>query len=480
MIQFIQLILALSFLVVIHEFGHFTFARLFGVRVERFYMFFNYKFSLIRAKRFDGKWHIRFLAPNPTPDDEWEKHPDQTEWGIGWIPFGGYCAIAGMVDETHDAGSLQQDVQPWEYRSKNVWQRLLIISGGILVNFVAALLIFALLLFYNGSSTLPLRNIDRGLYYSELLEQEGFRQQDHILTVDGQEPESLGDVVQWIIIEGKREVIVLRDNDTIRLQMSEDLGNRYLVLQNEFDRKERDKARQDPQYQKSRYVLIDYFYPFVIDSVFSATAADYAGLQAGDSIVAINEVATPCFDMVNQQLRQHPCDSITVTYFRHGEQQVVYAFIGDQCKLGVMAKSPLTFFELEHTEYTFWQSIPAGISYGWNYLKMYVKQFRLVFSKEGAQSLGGFWAIGQMFPNVWDWSVFWNMTAILSLILAFMNFLPIPGLDGGYILFILFEIITGKQPGDKFLERANTFGWVILIALLILANGNDLLKWLFM
>ena len=479
MIQVIQLILALSFLVVIHEFGHFAFARLFHVRVEKFYLFFDYKFALLRAKRINGSWQFRFLSRKLEENDEWLQHPDNTEWGIGWIPFGGYCAIAGMVDETHDAKSLGQSAQPWEFRTKNVWQRLLIISGGILVNFVAALLIFGMLLFHWGEDSLPLRNIDRGLYFSELLENEGFQQQDKIVSINGTEPETLGEVVQWIIIEGKRDVVVSRGNETVTLQMSEDLGNRYLALQNDFDRRERDKARQDPAYVKQRYILIDEFYPFVIDSVFPNTAADYAGLQKNDSITAINGVPTPCYAMLKEQLRQHPLDSVSITYYRDGEERTAYAFIGDQCRLGVYEKGPLNYFSLEHKDYTFFEAIPAGIVYGWNYLKMYIKQFRLVFSKEGAQSLGGFGAIGQMFPKFWDWAVFWNMTAVLSLILAFMNFLPIPGLDGGYILFLLFEIVTGRQPSDKFLERANMVGLIILIALLLFANGNDLLKWLF-
>ncbi|MBQ7697127.1 MAG: site-2 protease family protein [Paludibacteraceae bacterium] len=479
MIQVIQVILALSFLVVIHEFGHVTFARRFHVRVEKFYLFFDYKFSLFRAKRFDVKWHFRFFAPTADENDEWSKHPETTEWGIGWIPFGGYCAIAGMVDETHDANSLSKEAQPWEFRQKNVWQRLLIISGGILVNFVAALLIFGMLLYHWGSSSLPLRNIDSGLYYSAILQEEGFEQQDRILLINDKEPETLGDVVQWLIIEGQQNVMVLRGQDTVRLTMRADLGNRYLAFQNDFDRKERDKARQDPTYQKDRFILIDEFYPFVIDSVFPNTTAANAGLQAGDSLTAIDGVATPCFAMVKEQLRRHPCDSVQITYHRGGEEQTAHAFLSDQCRLGVYEKSVLEYFAVEHKEYTFFEAIPAGIRYGWNYLKMYVKQFRLVFSKEGAQSLGGFGAIGQMFPQYWDWATFWHMTAVLSLILAFMNFLPIPGLDGGYILFLLFEIVTRRQPSDKFLERANMVGWVILIGLLLLANGNDLMKWLF-
>ena len=479
MIQALQLILALSLLVVIHELGHFTFARIFKVRVEKFYMFFNPKFSLIRAKKFDGKWHVRFLAPNTTEDDEWSKHPDNTEWGIGWIPFGGYCAIAGMVDETHKADEINQTpAQPWEFRAKNVWQRFCIIIGGILVNFVAALLIFGAVLFTWGKDTLPLRNYDNGLYFSEIMLNEGFQQHDKILTINAQVPEDLSDVVQWIILEGRRDVVVARGLDTVALTMSEDLGTRYLAIQNEFDRIERDKARADKSYQKARYTLLTYFVPFVIDSVMPNNAAYYGGLQRGDSVVSVAGVVTLCSEQVTAELRQHPCDSVTIGFYRAGELMEARLFIGDQGKMGVFSKTILDFTELEHTDYGFFESIGAGIQYGWDLLVMYVKQFRLVFTKEGAQSVGGFGAIGNMFPSVWNWFAFWHMTAFLSLILAFMNFLPIPALDGGYILFLVFEMITRKQPSDKFLEVANNIGFWLLIALLIFANGNDLFKWL--
>ncbi len=514
MIQALQLILALSFLVVIHEFGHFTFARLFKVRVEKFYMFFNPKISLLRMKRVNGKWQIRFFAPNvepavvemidpvtgaqkkdekgnvlyrpmtdeelqKLPADDWRRYPDNTEWGIGWVPFGGYCSIAGMVDETKSATDLPSDPQPWEFRAKNVWQRLGIISGGILVNFIAALLICGQLLYHWGTDTLPLRNVTSGLYYSEILQQEGFEQQDRILTIDGQEPEELADVVQWLIIEGKRDVVVLRGSDTMALTMSEDLGTRYLAFQNEFDKQEREKARRDPSYKKFRFALISEYVPFVVDTVLPNSTAYYAGLQAGDSLVAVNGVPTGCDILVNRELRKHPCDSVQLTYYRAGEMMTSGAFLGDQTILGAYPKSKYAYFEMEHKEYGLLESIPAGVVYGWDMLKNYVKQFRLVFTKEGAQSLGGFGAIGGMFPSVWNWYLFWYMTAFLSLILAFMNFLPIPALDGGYILFLLVEILTGKQPSDKFLEKANNIGFILLIILLIYANGNDLFKLFF-
>lgn len=514
MIQALQLILALSFLVVIHEFGHFAFARLFKVRVEKFYMFFNPRFSILRAKRFGGKWHVKFFSKNvepsaveqidsvtgevkkdekgnalyrpmteeelqQLPEDDWRRYPDNTEWGIGWVPFGGYCSIAGMIDETKSATDLPSEPQHWEFRSKNVWQRLGIISGGILVNFIAALIIFGQLLFHWGTDSLPLRNVTSGLYYSEILQQEGFEQQDRILTIDGQEPEQLSDVVQYIIIEGKRDVVVLRGEDTVNLTMSEDLGTRYLAFQNEFDKQEREKARRDPSYTKFRFALISEYVPFVVDTVLPNSTAWYAGLEKGDSLVAVNGVATGCDILVNRELRKHPCDSVYLTFYRAGEQMTRGAFLGDQCVLGAYPKSKYEYFEIEHRDYGFFESIPAGVAYGWDMLKNYVKQFRLVFTKEGAQSLGGFGAIGGMFPKMWNWYLFWYMTAFLSLILAFMNFLPIPALDGGYILFLLVEMISGKQPSDKFLERANNVGFVLLIILLIYANGNDVLKLFF-
>ncbi len=477
MIQALQLILALSFLVIIHELGHFTFARLFGVRVEKFYMFFDWKFSLLKVKKIDGKWQVKFFQPTTSEEDEWSKHPESTEWGIGWIPFGGYCAISGMVDETHDADTIAKtEPQPWEFRSKNVWQRFCIIIGGILVNFIAALIIFGQLLFVWGTDSLPLRNVDTGLYYSELLEDEGFHQQDKILTIDEQEPQDLADVVRWLVVEGKRNVTVLRGKDTIVLQMSEDLGTRYLAHQNEFDRKERQRQHQDKSYQKARYVLVNEYIPFVVDTALAGDLAAEAGITKGDTIVAIAGVETPCVTMVNQQLRQHPCEEIAITIGRSTGRADVKIFIGDRCMIGIAPLDKYHYFDIEHQDYTFAQSIPAGIKYGWDMLVMYVKQFRLVFTKEGAQSLGGFGAIGSMFPKVWSWYSFWYMTAFLSLILAFMNFLPIPALDGGYILFLIFEMLTGKRPGDKFLEKANQIGMWILLALLIFANGNDILK----
>lgn len=472
-----QLMLSLSFLVVIHELGHFICARLCGVRVEKFYMFFNPKISLVRFKKFDGRWHVAFFAPNTTEGDEWSKHAESTEWGIGWLPFGGYCAISGMVDETHTSEQMAKtEAQPWEFRSKNVWQRLLIIAGGILVNFIAALLVFGLVFFHWGETSLPLSNVTNGLYFNEVFLQEGFEQQDKIISIDGVQPQKLGDVIQMLIIDGKRNVVVERTGQIDTLIMSESLGKNLLAAQLVFDRSERDHGRQDKKYTPRHFVPIGEYFPFVINTVNEGQTGSFLGLQKGDSIVSIAGVVTPSFYEVQSELKKHPCENISVGYYRAGELITKEAFLGDQCLLGVTGQMQNYFFEFQTERYGFFESMKRGIMHGWETLAMYVKQFKLVFTKEGAQSLGGFGAIGGLFSGLWDWQSFWYMTAFLSIILAFMNFLPIPALDGGYILFLLIEMITGKQPSDKFLEKANSIGMWILLALLIFANGNDILK----
>lgn len=493
--QWLQLIVALSILVVIHELGHFCFARLFKTRVEKFYMFFNPRFSLVRAKKVNGKWQVKFFARNveastiavtdemgnekkdekgntiyrpmteseleALPEDDWRRYPDSTEWGIGWIPFGGYCAIAGMVDETKAATDLPSEPQPWEFRSKNVWQRLCIIIGGILVNFVAALLIFGVMLFHWGKDELPLSQVHTGLYYSDFLLEEGFQQQDKILSINGVEPREIKDIFQALVVEGKRDVVVLRGSDTVSLTMTPNLGERYLALQNE---------------KENNYILLDVFMPLVIDSVKPGTAAASISMKKGDSIVGINDADNLCYIQILDKLKKCSCDSVTLKFYREGQLMQERVYIDEQCMIGVVPKSPMAFYTPVHTDYTFFEAIPAGIQYGWSLLEMYVKQFRLVFTKEGAQSVGGFGAISNLFPESWDWYSFWHMTAFLSLILAFMNFLPIPALDGGYILFLLWEIVTRRKPSDKFLEIANTIGFWLLLALMIFANGNDIFK----
>lgn len=457
MIQAIQLILALSFLVLIHELGHFTFARIFKVRVEKFYMFFNPWRSLVRFKKFDGKWHVKFFAANE--DEEWAQHPDNTEWGIGWLPFGGYCAIGGMVDETHKSEDLSAEVQPWEFRSKPAWQRMLIILGGIMVNFIGALVIYAMLLWQYGVDRLPMRNYTEGLYYSQVLLDEGFQQQDKILTINGETPRELKDVVMSFFYNDSSEVQVLR-NDTSIVTLTIPSVRKYLLRDSE----------EKPS------VLISGWLPCVVDTVLPNMPAYMAGLQKGDRIVAIAGDTTLCMSQLTQVLQQHPCDSIDVDFYRGDERMTARMFIGDACKLGIQVRD----FQWEHKSYKFFRAIPAGAKFGWNVLANYVRQFRIVFTdKDAAKAVGGFGTIGSMFPATWSWYAFWSMTAFLSIILAFMNFLPIPALDGGYVLFLLWEMITRRKPSDRFLEIANQIGFWLLIALLIFANANDIKRFFF-
>ncbi len=502
-IRALQLILALSFLVVIHELGHFLFARLFKVRVEKFYMFFNPQISIFRAKRFNGKWHIKFFARNvesnmvprtdefgnelkdekghtlyrpmteaelqALPEDDWRRYPDDTEWGLGWLPFGGYCSIAGMVDETTAAGELPSEPQPWEYRSLPTWKRLPIIVGGVLVNFVAALLIYGMILFAWGKEYMPIENATYGLQFSPVMVEAGFEQGDKILTINGKTPQDKADVVEWLLIEGDREVLVER-----QVQEVDSLGNTFYTVHSTLLTMPEDLGQQ--ALAAGNTSLIDFRFPFVVDQVAENTPAAQVLLQHGDSIVAVNDVLTPAYQDVTAELKKYACDSITLHFYRAGVSERARLYLGDEAKIGVIAMNPYNYLQTKKIEYGFFESIPAGCQLGWETLVSYVKQFKLVFTKEGAQSLGGFGAIGSLFPPVWDWHAFWLMTAFLSIILAFMNIIPIPGLDGGHMLFLLWEMITGKKPSDKFLEIVNNIGFWLLLALVLYANLNDVIR----
>ncbi|MBR1631884.1 MAG: RIP metalloprotease RseP [Paludibacteraceae bacterium] len=489
-IRLLQLILSLSLLVVLHEFGHFTMARIFGVRVEKFYMFFNLRRSLVRFKKINGKWNVKWFAPNveeslkmkvddegsavkdskgrimyeplsdaelaTLPADDWRRYPETTEWGIGWLPFGGYCRICGMVDETTSAAELQSEMKPYEYRAKKTWQRMLIIVGGVLFNLIGAMLIYAAILMKWGVAYVPMQNAAYGLQYSELMKQQGFQNGDRIISIDGMIPETTADVAEWLLIDGKQSVLVARGADTVCLTMQSDFTQQ--VLANEATD------------------LFDFRFPFVIDDVSGRSPAAMADLQGGDSIVGINGVSTQAFQDVQEQLQANAGKTIQLEYYRNQERHVVDVTLGDDAKLGVLYRSPETYLKVERKKYAFFPAIPAGIKMGWKTLTGYVKQFKVVFTKEGAKQLGGFGAIGKMFPERWSWPVFWSMTAFLSIILAFMNILPIPVLDGGYLIFLIYEMITGRKPSDKFMERTTSVGFALIFALLIYANLNDILR----
>jgi regulator of sigma E protease len=487
LIRALQLILSLSILVFLHEFGHFFFARLFKVRVEKFYMFFNPNFSLIRAKKINGKWQVRIFARNvpanerqrknaegdlmvdskgkpvmePIPLNElpagdWRAYPETTEWGIGWLPLGGYCKIAGMIDESMDKTQMALPPQKWEYRSRPVWHRLPIIVGGVLVNFILAMVIYAAILFTWGQEYLPFENARFGFQFSETLLKNGFENGDKIISIDGEPVEQNADFVEKILVDRKRNIVVERDSQTVSILLPEKFDQ--IILKS-----------GDTDFITPRY-------PFVVEEVQPGSPAEKAALQSGDSVVSVNGKRMTVYQDIAEELNASAEMEIAVGVVRNGTEKTLMLTLTEDAKMGVNLRSPFQYFDTRRTEYGFLEAIPAGISLGWETLVKYVKQFKLVFTKEGSKQVGGFGSIGKMFPKVWDWQIFWSMTALLSVILAFMNFLPIPALDGGHVMFLMYEMITGRKPGDKFMEYAQTAGMVFLLALLLFANGNDIIK----
>ena len=490
LIRALQLILSLSILVVLHELGHFTFARLFKVRVEKFYMFFNPNFSLIRAKKINGKWDFKFLAKNvpanerqkidafgkevldakgksvmeqipvaELPDADWRKYPETTEWGIGWLPLGGYCSISGMVDETKDINQLAAEPQPWEYRSRSVWQRLPIIIGGVFVNFVLAMVIYSAVLFTWGQEYLPLKNAKYGLNFSKTLIENGFQNGDNILKINGQPVDRPEDIVEKVLIEGKQNVTVQRENQLVDITLPKDFSQKVLAA------------------GEKEFVTVRY--PFVIGKISSGSPAEKAKLQTGDSSTGINGKSLTIFQDIANELDANKGIHINLSFVRHGKAMQSEVQLTDNGKLGVEVFSPVKFIKVNTIHYSFTQSIPAGINLGWGKLVNYVKGIKLVFTKEGSKQVGGFGSMGSLFPPTWNWEAFWSLTALISVILAFMNLLPIPALDGGYVLFLIYEMITGKKPSDKFMEYAQTFGMLLLLGLMLYANGNDIFRHFF-
>ena len=487
LIKAAQLVLALSILVFVHELGHFGFARLFKVRVNKFYLFFNPNFSIFRAKKINGKWQFRFFAKNlpdhvrqsvdefgiprtdkkgrpimePAPlsqldDNDWRKHPETTEWGIGWVPLGGYCAIDGMADETTDASMLSTEVKPWEFRSKPAWQRMFIIAGGVLMNFITAVIIYAMMLYTWGEEYVPTENAYLGYDYCQTALNNGFQNGDRILTIDGDSIENERDFINKVVIEGKCNINVLRNNEEVNITLPNDFGEQIIAAN-----------------EKGLLLLR---FPFVIDQIAADTPAQTAGLQANDSIIGINEKQLTAYSDIIKELDSLKGQTININFVRNDSIINLPLTLTADGKMGVQTKNPNEYFPTKQIKYGFFQSFPAGIAKGWEGLVNYVKQFRLVFTKAGAQSVGGFVSIGSIFPSTWSWELFWNLTAFLSIALAFMNFLPIPVLDGGYFLMLIYEMITGRKPSDRFMEIASNIGMFLLLALLIFANGNDIIK----
>ena len=461
--KWIALILSLTLLVMTHELGHLGFAKLFHTRVRRFYVFFNWKFSLFKAKKFGGKWHFLFFnAKTPESWDEKNLAPedqDNTLWGIGWIPLGGYCDIAGMIDETKNADDLAEEPQPWEYRTKPAWQRLLIISGGVLVNFISALLLFTIVFSRWGQDELPLRNATLGYDYHQVLLDEGFQQGDIIYALDGKDMYDFTETSKAMLLKEPRQVTVMRGDSLVDITMSG-----HLI---EHVSKEHVKHLMKPRM------------PFVVEDFVSGSVAERAGMRVGDSVVSINGIPMAAYSEITAALSEHADNEVTVGFYRRGVLDSVTVQLPTNGKLGVQLVSDLSkLFVVNHVDYTFFEAIPAGISHGCKTLAEYVSSLKILFAPGGLQNLGGFGTMSSIFPDHWDWQAFWSITALIALILAFMNIIPIPGLDGGHIMFTLWEIVSGRKPSDKFLTVAQNIGMWLLLALMLLANGNDIWRWL--
>lgn len=442
LIRALQLVLSLSLLVIIHEGGHFFFARLFKIRVEKFYIFFDPWFSLFKFK----------------PKNS------ETEYGIGWLPLGGYCKISGMIDESMDTEQMKQPPQPWEFRSKPAWQRLLVMIGGVLMNFLLALFIYSMILFTWGDQYIALKDMSYGMKFNETAREIGFRDGDILVSADGKELTRYNVDMLRSLAEA-REVVVLRD------------GKKEQILMPEISLLE--IAKEDPPF-------VDMLIPNVVDSVLADGGFAKAGLQKGDSLIALNGTPLHSWNEFTEQLgelrlrsevEQKSSASFSLVYSRAGVRDTVNVTTDDQFK--VLAYSMNPGYQPTRLTYGFFESFPAGVALGINTLKGYVNDMKYVFTKEGAKSVGGFGTIGSIFPKVWDWQRFWSMTAFLSIILAFMNILPIPALDGGHVLFLLYELVARRKPSDKFLEYAQMVGMFLLFGLLIWANFNDILRFVF-
>jgi regulator of sigma E protease len=434
LIKIIQFFMSLSLLVAIHEFGHFIVARMFKIRVEKFYIFFDPWFSLFKFKRGDA------------------------EYGMGWVPLGGYVKIAGMIDESMDLEQMKAPVQPWEFRAKPAWQRFCVMVAGVVMNVLLAILIYSGVRYVWGESYMANADAKWGYEFNEAAERMGFRDGDKVLSVDGEELDAVGDLRSMLLLtEGDREVVVVR-------------GGEQMTLNIPFD--EMLAMRRNREYEDLYTLRV----PFIIDSIASESAAA-AGLRVGDEVVACNEHENvSATTMTTSLLKQYSGDTVTLRVLRAGAEQELQVPVDEDGKIGGMLKADM--FQPRTREFTLLQAIPAGVSLAGETIADYWEQLKLIFQPRTKmyEELGGFISIGKIFPSEWNWLQFWTMTAFLSIILAVMNILPIPGLDGGHALFTLWEMLTGRKASDKFLEVMQYIGLAILFVLLVYANGNDIYR----
>jgi regulator of sigma E protease len=435
LIKTAQLLLSLSILVVLHEFGHFMFARLFKTRVEKFYLFFDPWFSLFKVKK------------------------GETEYGIGWLPLGGYVKISGMIDESMDKEAMKLPPQPHEFRSKPAWQRLLIMLGGVTMNFLFAILIYIGIMYAWGEEFLPTENAKFGITVNEVGKEIGFQNGDKILTLDNKYVESFTAIVPTIVLDHVKTVQVERNGQKTDVEISD--SDLALML-------------------KSKSVMIPRTpFDIKVGKVEKGLPAEQAGLQKEDIFASVDGLKFEFYDEFTDYLATKKGESIQIEIIREGQRIAKDVEVSDEGKIGFyVAYNNPDIFEFKTVKYGFFESIPAGIKRGFQTTGDYLKQFRLFFKKEtkAYESLGGFATIGNIFPGTWDWHSFWNMTAFISIILAIMNLLPIPALDGGHVMFLMGEMITGRKPGEKFLEYAQIGGMILLLALVLYANANDIIK----
>ncbi|WP_372774636.1 RIP metalloprotease RseP [Mangrovibacterium sp.] len=437
LIKAAQLILSLSLLVILHEFGHFAFARLFKTRVEKFYLFFDPWFSLFKIKKGD------------------------TEYGVGWLPLGGYVKISGMIDESMDKDALAQEPQPYEFRSKKAYQRLLIMIGGVLMNFILAFIIYIGILYAWGTEYLPTESAKYGIMVNSAGEEIGLKNGDKILSVDGEYIENFNKILPTIVLDKAHSIQVLRDGQQTEVTITDD---HFVPLI-----KGKVEVRPRMPFEVS------------VGKVKKDSPADLAGLEDGDYFVSSNGQTFEFYDQFTSFLQANKETAVTIEVLRNNEPVTINATVSPEGTLGFYPEfnSEATAFLVTKTiKYSFVESIPAGIKRGVNTVNDYLKQFKLIFSPKtkAYESLGGFISIGNIFPGAWDWYAFWNMTAFLSIILGVMNLLPIPALDGGHVTFLLYEIVTGRKPAEKFLEYAQITGMIVLLALVLFANANDIIK----
>ena len=453
LLKVIQLVLSLSLLVLVHELGPFMWARLFKMRVDKFYLFFNPSFSILRAKKIDGKWQFSFFSSKiPT---HWENHPEKTEYGIGWLPIGGYCKIAGMVDESMDKEQLKQEPKPWEFRSKPAGQRLGVMAGGVINNLLLAVVIYAGMLYVWGDNFLAAKDAKFGVQCNELALELGFRNGDKILAFDGEAVERFDDLQMSMVRRQAKTATVLRGTDTLTF----DIDQQYFPAM-------------------LRTQMFEKRVPFIVGNIPDTSHNVHAGLMAGDRLVAVNDSSIFILQDIQPLLLRYKGKDVNVSIQRGDSLLQLTLLVNNDGRLGIIPGYNSEDFVITKNSYTLLSAIPAGTVKGYKTVRNYLSELKLIFTPktEAYKSVGSFITIGKIFPGTWDWYRFWALTAFISIMLAIINILPIPALDGGYILFLFYELITRRKLSDKFMERAVSVGFFILIVIMMLAFGNDIYR----